>query len=113
MRFTPSPFYAMRFYYWADDFVKGNRRDKENPLRWDVIKLNIAGDPSFDPTFPEVMKWDQLAGKIAGDVIAFVDNLRVSGFSDEHAWSIARQVSSRLQYLGVQDAPRKRRVDGG
>jgi hypothetical protein len=69
--------------------VRGNRRVKENPLRWDVIKLNIAGDPSFDPTFPEVMKWDQLAGRIAKDICSFVDDLRVSGFSEEHAWAIA------------------------
>jgi hypothetical protein len=50
---------------------------------------------------------------VAGDLVAFVDDLRIPGHSEEHAWSIARQVAARLQYLGIQDAPRKRRVDGG
>jgi hypothetical protein len=113
MGFTPSPFYSVRFYYWAEEFVQGNRHEAGNPLRWDKIILNLPGDPGFDPTFPEVMKWDSMFGRLAGDLIAFVDDLRISGYSEEHAWAIARLVASRLQYLGIQDAPRKRRVDGG
>jgi hypothetical protein len=35
MGFRPSPFYAVRFYYWAKEFVQGNRHDSKNPLRWD------------------------------------------------------------------------------
>ena len=31
----------------------------------------------------------------------------------EEAWQIARRVASYLQYLGIQDAARKRRVDEG
>lgn len=113
MGFRPSPFYAIRFFYWAEEFVRGNRNSSSNPLRWDIIKLNLPGSPEFDPTFPEVMKWDTRYDRIAGDLVAFVDDLRISGYSEEHAWGIARRVASRLQYLGIQDAPRKRRVDGG
>jgi hypothetical protein len=109
MGLKPSPFMAVRFYYWAEEFAKGNRREKGNPLRWDFIKLNLPGDPTYDPTQPRVMKWDLAIANIAGDVVAFVDNLRASGCSVEHTWAIARQVVSRLQYLGLQDAPRKRR----
>jgi hypothetical protein len=54
------------------------------------------------------MKWDSLTNKIAGNILAFVNNLRASGHSVEQAWAIARQVGSRLQYLRIQDAPRKR-----
>ena len=55
------------------------------------------------------MKWDSLIANIAGDIVAFVDDLRASGHSIERTWAIARQIVSRLQYLGLQDAPRKRR----
>jgi hypothetical protein len=84
-------------------------KTKFNPLRWDEVRLNLPGDPAFDPTLPRVMKWDLLINNIAGDVKAFVDNLRASGIDEETAWRIARQVASRLQYLGIQDAPQKRR----
>jgi hypothetical protein len=109
MGFKPSPYYATRFYYWAEEFVRGNRREKSNPLRWDEVRLNLPGDKSFDPTLPRVMKWDHEIDNIAGDVLTFVDDSRASGLDEEVAWKIARQVASRLQYLGIQDAPRKRR----
>ena len=50
---------------------------------------------------------------MAGDARAYVDNLRSVGWSLEHAWLLAHRISSRLQYIGIQDAPRKRRIDGG
>jgi hypothetical protein len=42
-------------------------------------------------------------------MVAFVDDLHLTGFSIENAWAVARHILSRLQYLGIQDAPRKRR----
>jgi hypothetical protein len=109
MGLKPSPFMAVRFYYWAEEFAKGNRREKGNHLRWDHVKLNLPGDPAYDPTKPRVMKWDLTIENIAVDIVAFVDDLRASGHSLEQTWAIARQVVARLQYLGIQDAPRKRR----
>jgi hypothetical protein len=55
------------------------------------------------------MKWDQILDTIAGDILGFVDNLQASDYLMEHAWQVARQMASRLQYLGIQVAPRKRR----
>jgi hypothetical protein len=55
------------------------------------------------------MKWDSRLGRIAGDVLAFVDDFRASGYSREAAWAVGHQLASRLQYLAIQDAPRKRR----
>jgi hypothetical protein len=109
MGLRPSPYMSVRFYYLAEEFARGNRLQKDNPLRWDKIRLNLPGAHDFDPTLPRVMKWDDLVGNIAGDVVAFVDDLRASGHSVERAWAISRQVVARLQYLGLQDAPRKRR----
>ena len=43
----------------------------------------------------------------AGDVITFVDDVRIVGSSKEHCHAIHRQFTSRMQYLGIQDAPRK------
>jgi hypothetical protein len=47
------------------------------------------------------MKWNHSTNSIAGDLLAFVDDLRASGSSPEQAWQIAREVASRLQYLGI------------
>jgi hypothetical protein len=74
------------------------------------IFLNLPGSKEFDPSRPRVAKWNNLWGGVAGDVLAFVDDLRASGPDEETAWQIARLVASGLQRLGIQDAPRKRRA---
>ena len=91
MGLRPSPYWAVRFFYLADEFARGNHRDVKNALRWDKIILNLPGSHDFNPSLPWVMKWDSLLNRIAGDIIAFVDDLRASGFDEETAWSIARQ----------------------
>jgi hypothetical protein len=107
MGFKPSPYYSTRFYYWAEEFTCGNRRDKNNPLHWDEARLNLPGDEAFDPTLPRVLKWDLVIDNIAGDVLNFVDDARASSLDEEVTWRIARQIASRLQHLGIEDAPRK------
>ena len=113
MGFTPSPETSIRMYYLAEEFIRGDRKASNNPLRWDEVVLNCFGTMSYDPSLPTVYKWDGVTKQIAGDVKAFVDDLRAIGHNMEHAWSIARLIATRLQYLGIQDAPRKRRIDHG
>ena len=67
----------------------------------------------YNPSFPNVYKWDNIPKRIAGDITSYVDDLRAIGFSMEQARLIARRVGSYLQYLGIQDAARKRRLDEG
>lgn len=104
-----SPYSSVRFYYLAEEFVRGNRTDRHNALRWDEVRLNLPGSPEYNPSKPRVRKWDKEAGGIAGDVITYVDDVRGSGTSVEHAWAISHQVGTRLQYMGIQDATRKRK----
>jgi hypothetical protein len=73
------------------------------------VILNLPGTDEFDPTLPLVMKWNDRVDQLAGDVITFVEDLRATGHNSKSDWQVARQVASRLQYLGIQDAPRKRR----
>jgi hypothetical protein len=60
----------------------------------------------YDPS-NQGKKWDMWLDRLAGDIIAFVDDLRASGASAEHAWAVGMQVAKRLQHLGKQDAARK------
>jgi len=113
MGFAPSPEWACRFYYFAEEFIRGYEKALSNPLRWDRVVLNLIGSETYNPALPQVFKWNEVAGKIAGDLKAYVDDLRAIGWSHEHAWQIARHIASRLQYLGIQDAARKRRIDNG
>lgn len=109
MGMRPSPYNAVRYFYWAEEFARGKPTDPKYAIRYDRVILNLPGGDSFDPTLPMVMKWNDKVDRLAGDVVTFVDDLRATGHDSANAWQVARQVASRLEYLGIQDAPRKRR----
>ena len=109
MGMLPSPFHAARQYYLAEEIAKGASQDPTNPCGFDSIRFNIPGSADYTPTLPWVMKWSSRLDNITGDVVTYMDDLRTVGSSAEHAWQVARQLGARLQYLGIQDAPRKRR----
>ncbi len=107
MGMRPSPYIAVRYYYWGEEFARGNPSRTDNPMGYDCIRLNLPGMSQFDPMLPKVMKWRTEAGVLAGDVITFVDDVRITGHSKENCHEVHRQFASRIQYLGMQDAPRK------
>lgn len=113
MGMRPSPYNAVQHYYWGEEFARGDPSDRSNPLGYDRIRLNLPGMASYDPSLPKVMKWrlitetDETSGRVAGDVVTFVDDVRITGFSKENCHAVHRQFASRVQYLGMQDAPRK------
>ena len=109
MGMTPSPYNAARHYYWAEEVARGDPRTFDNPMRYDEVKLNIPGSKFYNPALPWIYKWNKLVMKIAGDLATYVDDLRVAGYDIDNTWLVARRVASRFQYLGIQDAPRKRR----
>ena len=113
MGFNSSPYWAARFYYLAEEFIRGDEKDPNNPLFWDSVSLNLLGNPGHNAAYPNVIKLNSIQNLVAGDLKAYVDDLRTMGYTMEQAWAIAHRVASRLQYLGIQDAPRKRRVDNG
>jgi hypothetical protein len=76
MGFKPSPCMAVGFYFWAEELARGYCRHKSNALRWDCVLLNLPGGPLYDPAQPRVMKWYATIKKIAGDLVAYVDDLR-------------------------------------
>ena len=106
---SPSPFVAVRYYYWGDELFRGPPNAPNNPFRYDRVILNLPGNATYDPAKPHVYKWDDILKQIAADIAAYIDDLRGAGAMRELAWQAARRAISILQYLGMQDAPRKRR----
>jgi hypothetical protein len=46
-----------------------------NPLQWDKVTLNLPGNQAYDPTLPSVMKWNKGINNIAGNIMAFLDDM--------------------------------------
>jgi hypothetical protein len=92
----------------ADEIIKGDRSDPKNEFRWEKFRLNLHGSYDYDPSPPWVSKV-RADGKIASDLFTFVDDLRPTGPGRIECWKAAHRAASVLNWLGIQDAPRKRR----
>jgi hypothetical protein len=106
MGFTPSPYNAYRTFMWDEELIWGNPANKTSPFQWNDVKLNLPGDSFYDPTQPWVSKrWnDEL---LASDILSYVDDLQSSGASKELCKQATKRIALVVNYLGMQDAPRK------
>jgi hypothetical protein len=70
--------------------------------------MNLPGcSGEYDPSLPWVLIVRSCNGRIAADVVMFVDNSRPPGPTSKDALDATRRKASTLSYLGLQDAPRK------
>ena len=109
MGLRSSPYQAVQMMAMAEEFIRGDRSDPGNVFRWDVVKLNLPGSKSYDPQLRWVAKIRISDGKVAADLVIYVDDLRFLAPSLDEAWAAAHQTGSLMSFLGVQDASRKRR----
>ena len=107
MGFCPSPYLCCKFFGWTVDIIYGDRWDKENPYRWDSVRVNFPGSSSYDPTQPRLVKMSE--DVIAAILEVFVDDIRTVGPGMVRCRDATRRASQLLQYLGQQDAARKYR----
>jgi hypothetical protein len=108
MGLTSSPYQACQGMGFAEEIVRGRAEDRNNIFRWDRVRLNLPGSREYDPTKPWVSKIRD-NGTIAVDFCTFVDDARPTGPTPRETWLAARRIASKFSYLGLQDAPRKRR----
>jgi len=108
MGLLPSPYFCVKFLLLAAEIFRGDKTNPSNPFRFDFIRMNLPGSVLYDPSKPWVSKIKQSTGKIAADVVQYVDDLRPTGESKLECTRATRAVSAGLGYLGIQDASRKR-----
>ena len=108
MGLRQSPYATTRLFAIGMEAIFGNRLDKNNVFSWEYIKLNLPGSQDYSPAEPWVSKRTS-NGKIPPDAFTFVDDIRTVGRSEKICDNATRRVGSSLNYLGEQEASRKRR----
>jgi hypothetical protein len=93
---------------FAEEIIRGDRRDPRNIFRWGKVRLNLPGCEKYDPSLPWVSKVRAKDGKIAVDLFAFMDDFRPVRTNKKEAWLAGGRAASILNHLGIQDAPRNR-----
>lgn len=108
MGLTSSPHGCVKMQSLAEEVVRRNHSDPANPFFFDQVRLNLPGSSDYDPRLAKVSKIDSRTNQTAGDMSTYVDDIRTTGRTRTHCWAISHQVGTRLCYLGIQDALRKR-----
>ncbi len=67
MGFKPSPYQAGQAMLHAEEQLRGDPLDPNNPFHFDVVVLNLPGDKEYNPSRPWVFKSRSLDGRIAND----------------------------------------------
>jgi len=105
MGFRSSPYLACKLFGWTTDVIRGNRLDVTNPFHWDHIRINLPGDPDYDPTLPWIAKMSFYHE--ASDIIVYVDDIRPFASSKNRCRAAGKKASKITQHMGEQDASRK------
>jgi hypothetical protein len=56
MGLKPSPYMCIKALLFALEFIRGDRRDVHNPFHWTTLRMNLPGDPDYNPGKPRLMK---------------------------------------------------------
>jgi hypothetical protein len=109
MSLKSSPYQATQAMGSAEEVIRGDRSNPDNCFRWDRVRLNLLGQRNYQSNVSWVSKVRDCDGRVAADLIVFVDDLRPTGSSKKEAWQAGRRAANVLGHLGIQDASRKRR----
>jgi hypothetical protein len=109
MGLTTSPYTTVQCAKRIKFLVLGESEDEDNVFRWETVRVNLPGDPDYDPALPWVSKVRK-DGELAADVHDYVDDYRETAGTEEDAWAASSRVAKKIAYYGCQDAMRKRRA---
>jgi len=107
MGFRSSPYMAVRTFNWCLDVVRGDPEDKCNSFGYDRIRINLPGDPKYNPSLPWLCKMNE--DREACDVVEYMDDVRPFGEGEEAVRKAGKRASQVVQHLGQQSADRKYR----
>jgi hypothetical protein len=108
MGLRSSPFVCTQTFAWSEEIIVGDHLEFSNPFYWDKVILNLPGTLEYNPTMPRVYRWNSREKCMACFFGTYIDDIRTGGPTEAACKATSRRVASRINYLGQQDAARKR-----
>ena len=100
MGLRSSPFICTQTFAWGEALICGDRKARDNPLRWDRVVMNLPGSESYNPSMPWVYRWDDEKEAMAAFFGTYIDDIRSGGPTEQACWKTSRRIASRINYLG-------------
>jgi hypothetical protein len=108
MGFKPSPFVTTQIFGWGEEIIQGDVSDPSNPFFWDEVVMNLPGSQSYTPSMPWVYHWNSIEQKMVSFFGTYIDDICGGGPTELDCKRTMHRTACRINYLGQQDAPRKR-----
>jgi hypothetical protein len=71
--------------------------------------MNLPGSVLYDPRVQGVSKLRKEDGRVAADLVIYIDDFRPTAPNEQECWQAARKAGSTLNFMGLQEALRKYR----
>jgi hypothetical protein len=107
MGFRPFPYQTTQAIGWAKEVMMGDHLDDKNVFRWAEFRMNLPGSVLYDPMVQWVSKVRKEYGRVAADLFIDIDDFRPTAPSEQECWQAAQKAGSTLNFLGLQEFPRK------
>jgi hypothetical protein len=105
---TFSPYQTGQGMSHAKELIMGESNDEQNVYQWKEVRLNLPGFPEYDPSLAWAANVRE-DSRVAAYFFIYMDDLRPTGPDTKECWRASRKAASICNYLGIQDALRKRR----
>jgi hypothetical protein len=109
MSATFPPYHMGQCMDHVKEMILGDPKDTENMYHWAMVRLNLPGSELHDPRKALVAKL-RPDGRVAADLFIYMDDFRPTGLDEDACWQANRKAVSTCNHLGIQEAPRKRRL---
>ena len=109
MGFKPSPYISVKMTLIAEEVVRGDRHDLNNPFHWTTTRVNLPGSIDYDPSKSWISKI-RADGRVAADLFSYVDDERITAPDEDLAWKAAHKLGSIQSHFGIQNSLRKLRT---
>ena len=108
---TCYPYFALRMLARALELCIGDHTDTNNPFHWHHVQFNLPCTTGYDTSLPRV--WlIRFNGEEDVIVVLFFNDGCVYGLGAEPVKSGLRKIYAGLQFIGNQEADRKRTAIG-
>jgi hypothetical protein len=109
MGFRPSPYQTTQAIVWAKEVMMGDHLDDKNVFNWAEVRMNLPGSVLYDPRVQWVSKARKEDERVDAGLFIYIDGFRPTAPSEQECWQAARKAGSTLNFMGLQEAPRKYR----
>ncbi|GFH49897.1 hypothetical protein CTEN210_06373 [Chaetoceros tenuissimus] len=116
MGFKPSPYICTQTFAWSEEIILGDvslrlyddTTGRVNPFYWNEIVFNFPCSENYNPEMPWVYRWNSVDNIMPAFFGTYIDDIRTGADGELSCRETTHIVASRINYLGQQDASRKR-----